>query len=139
MLNTACQRVRSAILLVHGAEAPTAEEWKTYLALVEDSRTVATQVLVHTEGGGPNASQREAVQNLYSTYKPVSPPVAVLSNSVIARGIVTAISWRYGREKIRAFSPSELEAALDWLQLDRLTLAEVQKALPGLKARVGAS
>ncbi len=139
MSQMACQRVRSAILLVHGPEAPTADEWDEYLKLVDASRALVTQVIVHTEGGGPNPKQRDAVQTLYNTYKPSAPPVAVLSNSVIARGIVTAISWRYGRDKIRAFSPTELDAALAWLRLDRLTLDEVQRVLPALKIRVGAA
>jgi hypothetical protein len=137
MRHTACQRVRSAMLLVHGLEAPTAEEWNEYLKLIVDSRALVTQVVVHTDGGGPNPKQRDEVQSLYNTYKPAAPPVAVLSNSVMARGIVTAISWRYGREKIRAFAPAELDAALSWLRLDKLTLEEVTRALPLLRARVG--
>ncbi|APR83157.1 Hypothetical protein A7982_08506 [Minicystis rosea] len=137
MPTMACQRVRSVILLIHGADTPTQPEWDEYLKLVEDSRGLVTQVLVDSAGGAPTPTMRAEVQKRYNTYKPSAPPVAVLSNSMIARGIVTAISWGYGRDKIRAFAPGELDAALDWLKLDRVFANDVRKTIPVLKSKLG--
>ncbi len=136
MPTMACQRVRTVILLVHGPDNPTQPEWNEYLKLVEESRNLVTQVLVSTKGGGPTPTQRAAVQDLYNTYKPSAPPVAVLAESIIARGIVTAISWKYGTDKIRAFAPVELDAALTWLKVDSVLADDVRRTLNAMRLKV---
>jgi hypothetical protein len=136
MPTIACQRVRSTILLVHGPSPPTQSEWDKYVALVDSSREGVTRVLVDTAGGAPNATQRAEVQQAYNKYPNGAPPVAVLSESMIARGVVTAFSWAYGRDRIRAFAPVEFDAALDWLAIDKSSADDIRRAMSALKHTV---
>jgi hypothetical protein len=138
MQTMVCQRVGSVIVLVHGPESPTQAEWDKYLELVEQSSGLATQVLVYSKKGAPGPKQRADVQRLYNGYPKGAPPVAVVTGDTIARGVVKAISWIYGGDKIRAFAPEEVELALEWLKLDKRSLGEVRSMLPALKLRVGA-
>jgi hypothetical protein len=138
MQTMVCERVGPVIVLVHGVDAPATTEWDKYLALVEQSSDVARQVLVYSKKGAPNAAQRAEVQKRYNAYPKGAPPVAVVTSDTIARGVVKAISWLYGGDKIQAFALAELEQALAWLKLDNRHAAEVRAALPALKRKVGA-
>jgi hypothetical protein len=55
--------------------------------------------------------------------------VAVLTDSAMVRGTVTAINW-FARQKLVALSPKEVERALDWLAEDvAFDPAEARRAL----------
>jgi len=99
------------MVTVHGPLPPTDEEWRAYL---EFSRTCVgrvTRSLVVSSGAGPNGRQRTMLMKEFPEFAPV--PVAVVSDSSMTRGIVTALSW-FGK-KIRAFQPSQLTEALEYL------------------------
>jgi hypothetical protein len=99
------------MLTVHGPIPPTDEEWRAYL---EFSRTCVgrvTRSLIVSSGAGPNGRQRTMLMKEFPEFAPV--PVAVVSDSSMTRGIVTALRW-FGKN-IRAFPPSQLAAALEYL------------------------
>jgi hypothetical protein len=69
-------------------------------------------VIVRASEGAPRADHRA---QLLRWYREHAVRGAVLTDSVIARGGVTALSW-FG-VSIRAFEPSQLDAALDYVQI----------------------
>jgi hypothetical protein len=85
------REVGALIVSVHSAEAPTDEDWSAYLQLCR--RKMARErlgALAVTAGGGPNSKQRAALQELLRG-GPV--PGAVVTDSAVVRGIVTALGW----------------------------------------------
>ncbi|HKU42739.1 MAG TPA: hypothetical protein VJR89_31490 [Polyangiales bacterium] len=99
---------------VHTAAAPTAEEWQTHCLNIEQVRNDTRGVLVYTEGGGPSTGQRKEMRAALQGLAP--PPSAILTDSALVRGIVTALNWTFGGEKIAAFPPGALPRALHYLE-----------------------
>src|SRR5262249_28734104 len=94
---------------------PTDPEWDVYL---EDIAGIAkrhkgvVRSLVFTEGGPPTPVQRKKLGALSKTMIARS---AVITSSVIARTVVTAIAW-FGFD-IRSFSPTNVEQAYAFLDV----------------------
>lgn len=62
---------------------------------------------------------------------------AVLTNSSMLRGSIIALSWFFRGSQYRAFPPSELSLALDWLQtITSFDRREIIDALHRLQRRV---
>src|SRR5690606_6571718 len=84
--------------------------------------------LIVTEGGGPNAMQRGALDEAVGLENHPAK-TAVVTVSMIARGIVTAIGWF--SKGIKAFSTNQLPAALDYLEIPKAdhdgVMAEVKR------------
>lgn len=101
------------MVAVHGEHAPSDEEWDAYMAETLDRlEDDLMGVLVVTDGSGPNALQRSKVT---AEKRLAATPVAIVTRSVVARGMATALRW-FGKE-IRAFSPSELQDAFSYLSV----------------------
>lgn len=62
-----------------------------------------------TDGGAPDAAQRKRLAEVVRGWEPVA---AVISESLLVRGVVTALAWLGMR--VRFFSVSEVSAALSW-------------------------
>lgn len=79
-------------ITVHTAANPSDEEWDAMLDALRkrngDYRGL--KVVVLSKGGGPDVRQR---QRLVNVMKGMSPPTALLTDSLVARGIATAMSW----------------------------------------------
>ena len=131
-----CQLVGDTMVLVHSDRAPSPAGWNEYLDLVEQSHESMARTLVYSIGGAPDAKQRADLKTVYQKSFRKEPPVAVLTTDAVARGVVTTLGWFYGN--IRAFTPFELEAALRWLKVTPKNAGEIRKALPLLRARIGA-
>ena len=116
------------VVCVHGAEAPTHEEWDELLALFRTVPDIGrVRVLVLTMGGAPNAVQRAKLNKVLANAK---PPIALLTSSVVARTVGVAISWFHPR--LRMFDPKELERAFDHLdasQADRQMMTRLLEEL----------
>jgi hypothetical protein len=87
------ERVEDVLVLVHGLEEPTDSEWDPYVRFAEAGQRSAKPLiglLVSTLGGAPNAGQRKAIVAV-SHIRPI--PTCVCTDSMIARGVVTAIRW----------------------------------------------
>ena len=96
---------------VHGAEPPSDEEWLRYLETGKADFAGVRASLIITEGGGPNGHQRALLMERYPEFAPL--PVAIVSDSPMTRGIVTALRWL--GKNIRAFRPTDLVGAFEYL------------------------
>ncbi len=120
--------VSGTMLLVHAPKAPANDDWNAYIE--ELSSDKVERLLVFTDGVGPNAAQRDRMHKRLSR----DFPTAVVTPSLIARGIVTAISW-LGRE-IRAFRPDELDDAIEYLRVVDRDRDKVLRTALGLRLHV---
>lgn len=116
-------RGRGFVYAVHDHRAPSDEEWGAYLAAC--SEVIANcpdpqgaSALAITDGGAPNAEQRRAVVALVQQHygKGVERiRSAVVSDSAVVRGVVTAFSWHI--PEIRIFAPVAIDPALEHARL----------------------
>lgn len=101
------------LLLVHGTAIPTDAEWGLYLRDAERWMPGLRGQVVSTDGGGPSSGQRRALKELLSRIGHPPFRTAVLSGSLLPRGIVLAINLFTPR--IRAFQPTDTDAALEYV------------------------
>ncbi len=131
----------SLILYVNGDQAPDRGEWKAYVEFIAERTKLHSKarLLVVAGSGAPDAVQRKQIADAVTTKQVRS---AVVSDSMVARGIVTAFRW-YGLEldsfKVDAIgdafrylsaTPDEIE----WLQRT-LTAMRTALALPRASVR----
>jgi hypothetical protein len=118
-------------VVVHTEEPPSDEEWRAYLDGVAKIEASVRAFYVRTDGGGPNALQRELLTKFFETRS--MPPVAIVTPSVMVRGIMTALNW-FLNNRLRLFSPSQAVEAFGYLQVapaDRGPLEAVVARLRG--------
>lgn len=125
--------VDGVIIYIGTDQAPSDADWSEYIAFVEQSilGQSTARALVVVSGGGPSGVQR---QKLHGATRHVSLSVAVVTQSAIARGLVTALSWV--KSGYRAFTTEDLEGALDFLGVKDKAGARARVWL--LKSRIGA-
>ena len=107
-------RRRNYAVLVHSTHAPSDSEWGAYLRALDGWLSEIQGILVVSDGGGPTSSQRRSLKEL-SEKTSRDAQVAMLSPSMLARGIVLAISLFYPH--IRAFRPGDPDQALTFLRV----------------------
>lgn len=111
----AFEQVKDTLLLLHGPHSPSDDEWMQYVrALWESVDRGVRNVMVITEGPGPNAMQRGELTSQRN--KLAHLRTAVITSSAVARGIVTAVGWLSDRD-IRSFSAVNLHQAFAYLKL----------------------
>src|SRR5580704_8952938 len=94
------------------------------------------RVLVVTEGGSPTAGQRAALSNVTDQHRNASK-VAVCTDSTMARGAITALSW-FLPNAYRAFSPADIDKAIAYLELTSSS-SEVKTTVQTLQRQLGLS
>lgn len=121
MATIAYKQVGDTMILAHAKTEPADEEWRAY---VEALRAHSVKrILVLTDGEGPNARQRK---HMLERLGANAQRTAVVTPSMAARGIVTAVAW-LGTD-IRAFAPDETAAALEFLGLTRFEAEAVLRS-----------
>ena len=107
--------VDRVIIAVHNEDVPTKNEWDSYLYTEEEAIKInkITGIFVYTSGEGPSSVQRKQLAALLGKYK-INIPCSVVTDSVLGRGIVTAVSWFAGKH-VRSFSSLEMKQAMDHL------------------------
>jgi len=137
MANMAWRHLRLAPiehLAVISQSGPTDDEWARYLRDVKELPVEGLRGawgLILSEGGGPNGPQRKALAEV----KTISRiPTAVVTGSMLARGLVMATSW-LGKE-IRAFAPQHLTRAFDYLAVAPTERPRVVEELAVLRAEL---
>ncbi len=107
------------MLFLHGSRAPTREEWDACMATLASMATAGTlaklRVLVVSDGGGPDAVMRGKLQALFKEQGYSTKTSVVLSGGMLARGMVTAVSWF--NPNLKSFAPNGFAAALEYLGL----------------------
>jgi len=126
------------LLFLHGHRGPNRAEWEEAMGLMTRFATTGDfrrmRSLAISDGGGPDAQQRGELQ-AYFKAKNHSMKTAVMTTSVVTRGIVAAVSWF--NPHIKGFSPRNFLDALAHLELPRShqprlfrEYAEMQRELP---------
>jgi hypothetical protein len=119
------------IILTHTADPPSDAEWQGWLEALRRylQRTHAPRLLVVSQGGAPSPKQRRSADILSAPYYR-NMKVAIVSESTFLRGVVAA--FRVLLPFYRAYPPSELIAALDYLDVSRDRVRQVERCLMGL-------
>jgi hypothetical protein len=130
----ATERIGYLRLVVAGKRAIADETWREHLGHSAADATryqPAHGVLFWSPTQGPSARQRKMLTYEFADAIGLAAQrrVAVLTDSAMVRGTVTAINW-FARQKLIALSPEEVERALDWLAEDvAFDRAEARRAL----------
>lgn len=132
MKNMVYKFLGNLVVMVHTAQNPTDEELRAYYDELRTKDVSRTRVLVLTDGGGLNASQRKELNEVLSG-RP--QPCAVVSDNTMVRGIVTALSW-FNRS-IKSFSPSDTEEAFKYLGIPTSEFAIVWREIKQLRGQLG--
>lgn len=118
-------------LCAHSDEPPTVEEWDEMVAFIAGLRRESLDVLVVTDTVGPNARQRSALTALPGAR---NLRQAVITPSVVVRGMATALAWM--GLPVRPFAPDEIDAATAFLGITADSRPLVVRRLAGLRARI---
>jgi hypothetical protein len=126
------------MICVQGEGTMNSSEWEQYTdelhALYRDRRV--RRILVFSDGEGPDARQRKRLHNkgLYAHDDPVE--TAVITHSMVVRGIVTAISWF---TDIRAFAPQEIDEAFRYLTIPTTEWEATRASVAKLRLQLSAA
>ncbi|MET0390295.1 MAG: hypothetical protein ABW321_30265 [Polyangiales bacterium] len=127
----AFERVGPVMVLCSGGERPPPEQdfsvWATRLANDDFCR-----LLIYSEGGSPSARQRARIAEVMKS-SGRSVRVALMTDSQLARGFLTAIEWLIGAGNMRALPLAELNAGLRWLEAED-SAREVAQVIARLRA-----
>jgi hypothetical protein len=125
------RRVGSVLLLVQGAESPTEAEWSECLDVLRPFVDSA-RVLVVTDGGGPNPSQRRRLSELIDG-NPMR--AAIVTDSIKVRFIVSSVALFI--QRIRSFAMNEMAAAFRHLDLNSVEIEQITQAIEDMRPHVG--
>lgn len=126
------------MLVTLGSGNPTDAEWEDAVAL---GRTLLTQAgdvartgaVVFTDGGSPNSKQRQKLRELYGA---TPPPMALVTDSVIARGTISVFSIFWPSSNA-VFAPAEWAKALRHAGIGPDREAQAVALLRAMEADVG--
>ncbi|WP_394827787.1 hypothetical protein [Pendulispora albinea] len=132
----AYEYVGQVCVLVHSVDCPSDLEWERDLpGYIERSRTGATTcMLVYSDGGGPTLMQRNRMR--VSREPAFHCPIAIVTRSRIGRGIATAVRWF--RPNLGVFSPDQLRAAFEHLNLPASTHDHLAQRIFALRSELSA-
>lgn len=126
------------VLFLAGKAPPTDADWRGYALTITElvervrAKNGSIKFLVIADEGGPNPKQRAAIVDIL---RGVTTKTAVVSNSIIARNLITAFGWL--NFSIKGFAPSALRAAAAYLGLSREQLMEALSTAVSLAPHVG--
>lgn len=132
MPNMVSKVIKNLGISVHTAKPPTNEEWQELITLMQPSDVANFRAISLTDGGAPNSAQRKSMNDYLAGRVPLS---AVVTQSTVVRGVVTAMSWF--NPNIKSFSPEELDAALVHLKVNRSEFALIKKEIRTLANSFG--
>jgi hypothetical protein len=137
MKNVAFKVVGDWLLAVYSENPPSEEEARLILKAFKSMDLDKMRMLVFTKGGAPTTAQR---RDLNDVLRGRTFPTAVVSDAVMVRGVVTAMSWF--NSAIKVFPLSATDDALRYIGIPetqyefmRREIAKLQAELnkPGMK------
>jgi len=133
----AFDRLDSSYVLVIGPASPRDAEWTEWVEFITVNSTpgMKPRILVVTDGGAPSAAQRAALNDVTEQYKS-EVKVAVVTESTMARGALTALSW-FAANVYRPFSPAEVDKALQYLDLPPSKGSEIKGMVRVMQRKLG--
>lgn len=132
MKNVAFKVMGRWLLGVYGEHDPTPEDGVECLRILRGLDLARIRILIYSKGGVPTPTQRKEMNELV---KGLDIPVAVLSGSRIARGVVTALSWF--NHNMKPFAPDDELDAFEYLEIPVELHDSVSQELHRLVEEVG--
>ena len=114
--------------------APADPEWNAMLDRMVANEYPLIRVLVSADGGSPNAAQR---QRLADRIGKRPQRGAILTESAVVRGAITAIRWFNPSIDTRAFSPKAFDEAAAFLDVPNSERAARRGALDRMRRQLG--
>ena len=129
-------RTAGVLVLVHTKAPPDQAEWEAYLAEVVAVRQAskATTLLVVTDGGAPDASQRAQLAQAYGDDPTVT---AVCNASPVVQRVITAVGW-ITRARLRGFAYDDVAGALAYLGVPPSALGAITALVVKLQRQINA-
>jgi regulator of extracellular matrix RemA (YlzA/DUF370 family) len=118
-------------IAVHHTSPPTDEQWDRWIALCSE-QDGPIRVVVESHGGAPNAKQRRALSDALAGRDLRS---AILSDSIVVRGVVTALAWL--GVSLRAFPLHDYPSVAAYLGLSNDELTGAIEQLRSLRKDCG--
>ncbi len=117
-------------------DSPPDEEWNRLVGYLDERLEQLEGVLIIAVGdGGPSVSQRSTLNTVLKRMRP-STQVVMLTDSLVARGTLTAINWMTRRGgQTRVFKRQELEKGIEALHLSPARQREVRSLAAELLAQ----
>lgn len=115
-----CGNLQVALWL-HTTEDPVDDQWAAALARIADLKNQKKgdisnfRMLVLTDGGAPNASQRGQLFTDLLGGKTKSAAVSNVLSNRLKRGIATAVTWL--NPSFKVYAPEQFLAALTYLDI----------------------
>ena len=126
---------RDLIVGVYSGDSPSDDEWNAYVDALRPHAASAMPVLTVSDGGGPNAGQRQRLLANYTREQNKRLHVAVVSDAMSIYGVVTAISWF--NSNVKAFKVASIDDALAHLELKRERFPVVKMRVAALRRELG--
>lgn len=117
------------ILMLHGEKAPPAAAWREYLDRLAERDVTSLGLLVFTNGGAPDPSQRHELNQVLAGRRFAR---AIVHRSAVVRGIVAAVGWF--APGVAAFHPNGWHAAAAHAGVTAGELERVARAVRHLHA-----
>ena len=132
--NLVWETVGRVSVVVHGRLQPSTLEWENYINYARGNIGIKRlRVLVLTHGGSPDANQRKTMEDMARQDYPQPPPVAMVTDSLVVRGVMTLAT--IFNPYIKCF-PDQLSIAYAYLGLDAHESEQAARALERLRTRV---
>jgi hypothetical protein len=120
------------IILAHTSHPPSDAEWGAYCAAIGKLDVQRVKSVAFTDGGAPNSSQRKQLNKLLAG---AVSRGCVVSSSKFVHHVVTGLSWF--NSQVRAYSPHQVDAALQYLDVRADELGLVHGEIQRLRDRLG--
>lgn len=142
MKTMAFGKVDKFVVVVHSKEPPLDDEWNEYIQFNIRTFTPGDMMkfLAVTDGGAPTTTQRMILNEKLSEYVRGNKHLlrsAIVTSSTFVRGVVTALSWF--NSGICAFSPTNLEDAMNYLEIPPQYHAEIRLLIKKLRTNLPAT
>jgi hypothetical protein len=117
------------VLYSIGANPPPPQDFEIWIRRMLDADF--DRLLIYSEGGSPGVTQRARIAEAWKSTGRVAH-VALMTESKLARGLLTAIGWLIGGT-MKPFSLADLDAGLVWLEAVESS-REIAQAVSRLRA-----
>lgn len=117
------------------------EDWREYIDYMKrvGKEGPIITLLQYSPDVAPSAKQRSEMGGLSEVFAPKLAGVAICTDSMMVRGVITAIQWILrSKNQSKGFKPSEYEQGFAWLnQFGEFDVAEAERALAVVTKRMG--
>lgn len=130
------ERTGSVFVIVHSPLNPTVSEYDQALAGYDQHLGRFNGILIHSEGGAPNALQRKRTTEFWEGK--TLPKTAIMTSSSVVRGVITALNWFFPQE-LRCPSDGYFQGAFEYLAVPQDQQKLVTQTVHRLRRELGIS